>query len=144
MEDARSDPMRARSIAELEGLHVEKGAYELGSQAWLSRALVSPIGQLGVPDLRLLVSHGRGLRHLMPIVLETLERTPFAAGDHGRGDLLTVTCLVDDAYWADHPDERTRLLAVLRAASTQLDTLPDEERERWREELAAAGERFGS
>ena len=136
--------VRDRSVAELEGLRVDKGAYELGSQAWLSRALVSPIGQLGVPDLRLLVSHGRGVRHLMPVVLETLERTPFAAGDYGPGDLLTVTCLVEDAYWAAHATERARLLAVLDRADEQLATLPDAERGRWREELAAARERFGA
>ena len=138
------DASRERSIAELEGLRVEKGAYELGSQAWLSRALVSPIGQLGVPDLRLLVSHGRGLRHLLPIVLERLEREPFAAGDHGPGDLLTVTCLVEDDYWAGHAEERARLLTVLDRAAAGLDTLPDESRDRWREELAAARERFGA
>ena len=137
------DGSRDRSIAELEGLHVEKGAYELGSLAWLSRALVSPIGQLGVPDLRLLVSHGRGLPHLMPIALERLERDPFAAGDHGPGDLLTVTCLVDDAYWSAHEPERARLLAVLDHAEAALHGLPDDERTRWREELAAARERFG-
>lgn len=135
---------RDRSVAELEGLTIDKGAYELGSLAWLSRALVSPIGQLGVPDLRLLVSHGRGLHHLMPVVLEALERAPFAAGDHGPGDLLTVACLVDDGYWAGHADERARLLAVLDRAAAQLDSLPDEDRERWREELAAAHERFGA
>ncbi len=140
----RGDVTRDRSVAELEGLRVEKGAYELGSLAWLSRALVSPIGQLGVPDLRLLVSHGRGLRHLMPVVLERLERDPFAAGDHGRGDLLTVTCLVDDAYWADHAEERLRLLGILRLAESRLDALPDAERTHWREELAAARERFGA
>lgn len=138
------DP-RGNSIAELEGLVVDPGAYELGSQAWLSRALISPIWHLGVQDLRLLLMHGRGLEWLVPEALARLEQAPWAAGDRGPGELLLGACLVDDAYWEAHPERRARLAVVLRDAASRLDELPDEAtRAHWREELAVARERFGA
>ena len=136
------DP-RGQSVAELEGLVVDPGAYELGSQAWLSRALISPIWQLGPQDLRLLLVHGRGLAWLVPEALARLATNPWLAGDRGPGELLLGACMVEDAYWRAHADERTRLMDVLRDAESRLGELPDEAtRAHWREELVAARERF--
>ena len=132
----------SRSVAELEGLVVDPGAYELGSQAWLSRALVSPIAHLGAADLRLLITHGRGLRHLVPAALDALERAPFVAGDHGPGDLLIAVCLIDPDYWVAHVDEIARLRAVLDAADHAVSQLPERDQAHWREELELARERI--
>ena len=138
------DP-RGRSVAELEGLEIAPGTYELGSQAWLSRALISPIWQLGAQDLRLLLGHGRGLAWLVPEALARLERDPWVQGDRGPGELLLAACLVDEAYWRDHAAELARMRAVIALATSRLDALPDEAaRAHWREELAIAGERFAA
>jgi hypothetical protein len=135
---------RAKSVAELEALVIDPGAYELGSTAWLARALISPIWQLGVQDLRLLLMHGRGLAWLVPEALERLRAAPWAAGDRGPGELLLGACLVEDAYWAAQPRRRAELAAILHDAESRLDELPDEAtRAHWRDELAAARERFG-
>jgi hypothetical protein len=137
--------VRHRSIAELEKLVIDPGAYELGSQAWLARALLSPLWTLGVPDLRLLLMHGRGLAWLVPEALDRLRVDPWAPGDYGPGELLLGLCLVEDAYWQVDPQERERLLAVLDDAEQRLGELPDEAaRAHWREELAAARERFAA
>lgn len=136
------DP-RGQSVAELEGLVVDRGSYELGSLAWLSRALISPIWQLGVQDLRLLLTHGRGLDWLVPEAVARLAKTPWAGGDHGPGELLLGACLVEDAWWDAHPERRAELADILRVAESRLDELPDEAtRAHWREELAIARERF--
>ena len=132
------DP-RGQSVAELERLVIDPGAYELGSQAWLSRALISPIWQLGVQDLRLLLMHGRGLAWLVPEALDRLAENPWAAGDHGPGELLLAACLVGDEYWAAQPEQRVRLVEILAAAESRLGELPDDAtRAHWREELAIA------
>jgi hypothetical protein len=136
------DP-RGQSVAELEDLVIDPGAYELGSQAWLARALISPIWQLGVQDLRLLLMHGRGLAWLVPEALARLRTEPWAAGDRGPGELLLGACMVEDAWWSAHPAGREALLAVLSDAELRLDELPDDRtRAHWREELAAARERL--
>ncbi|MDF1502897.1 contact-dependent growth inhibition system immunity protein [Roseisolibacter sp. H3M3-2] len=135
-------PLHA-SVAELEGLDVPSGAYGMGSLAWLSRALVSPLGQLGPADLRLLLGHGRGLRWLLPVALERLEREPFAGGDHGPGELLTAALAVDPAAWAADPSWLPRLAAVVATARAQVHVLPERVRGRVAGDLEAVRELFG-
>ena len=136
------DP-RGLSVAEHEGLVIDPGAYELGSQAWLSRALISPIWQLGVQDLRLLLGHGRGLRWLVPEALARLAKNPWADGDRGPGELLLAACVVEDSYWKANPERRAELADILAEAESRLGELPDDAaRAHWREELAIARERF--
>ena len=138
------DPAVAgRSLAELEGLDVPPGAYGMGSTAWLSRALASPLRFLGPAELRLLLAHGRGLRWLLPMAVARLEREPFVAGDRGPGDLLSAVLMVDDAVWSDAPALRARLAQVVHAAREQAHVLPDGDRARIEGELDAAGEAFG-
>ena len=119
------------------------GAYGMGSLAWLSRALVSPVGQLGAAELRLLLGHGRGLRWVLPLALERLEREPFAAGDRGPGDLLTAALTVDPAAWAREPALRERLARVVEAARAVVHVLPEPARTRMADDLDAAREQFG-
>jgi hypothetical protein len=143
-EVAALDPhVAASSVAELEGLDVQPGAYGMGSTAWLARALVSPIAHLGPAELRLLLSHGRGVRWLLPLALGRLEREPFAAGDHGPGDLLSAVLMVDAATWDANPAWRARLADVVRGARSMVHVLAGDVRERVVGELEAAGEAFG-
>ena len=137
------DDPRARSLAELEGFDVPPGAYGMGSLAWLSRAMVSPMGQLGPAELRLLLGHGRGLRWVLPLALERLEREPFAAGDRGPGDLLTAALTVDPAEWARDPAWPGRLARVVHVAREQVHRLPEPPRARLADDLEAAREQFG-
>ena len=130
-----------RSVAELEGLAVEKGAFEMGSTAWLARALVSPLRQLGAAELRLLLTHGRGLAWVVPLALDRLRAEPFAAADYGPGALLGALLTVDPDRW--DPAWRERLARVVHAARTHLDLLPAPERARIADDLDAAREQFG-
>jgi hypothetical protein len=130
-----------RSVAELEGLAVDKGAYGLGSTAWLARALVSPLRQLGASELRLLLSHGRGLAWVAPLALERLLDEPFAAADYGPGALLGALLTVDPDRW--DPAWTDRLARVVHAARTHLDLLPAPDRARLADDLDAAREQFG-
>lgn len=130
-----------RSLAELEGVAVEKGAYGMGSTAWLARALVSPLRQLGAAELRLLLTQGRGLAWTVPLALERLLAEPFAAADYGPGDLLGALLTVDPARW--DPAWTERLARVVRSARAHLDLLPDAVRARTADDLEAAREQFG-
>lgn len=133
-----------RSLAELEGIAVERGAYESGRVAWLSRALISPIGHLQPTDLRLLVAHGRGLRWIVPLALDRLEREPFVRADQAPGDLLSAVVQVEPRVWAGlHPEFRRRLGRVLHAAREALPILAEPDRTRLGEELDAARQYHG-
>ncbi len=132
-----------QSIAELERLDVPPGAYGLGSVAWLARALVSPLVQLGPAELRLLLAHGRGLRWLLPLALARLEREPFAAADREPGALLTAALTVDPAEWAREPALAERLARVVHDARAQVHVLSEPLRTRVADDLEAAREQFG-
>ena len=138
-----SAELLARSIAELEGLEVPPGAYGLGSLAWLSRALVSPLGQLGTAELRLLLAHGRGLRWLLPLVVARLEREPFAAVDGEPGALLTAALTVDPADWGRDPALGERLARVVHQARAGVHVLPAPVRARVAAAIEAAHGQFG-
>jgi hypothetical protein len=130
-----------RSLADLEGLAVEKGAYGLGSTAWLARALVSPLRQLGPAELRLLLTQGRGLAWVVPLALGRLGREPFAAADYGPGALLAALLTVDPARW--EPAWTERLARVVHSARAHLDLLPEPARASLADDLEAAREQFG-
>lgn len=138
------DPALAhRSVAELEGLAIERGAYGIGSVAWLSRALVAPLRDLGPAELRLLLAHGRGLRWILPLALARLEREPFVRAERHPGDLLSQVLMVDEGVWASAPDWRAQLERVLHGARAMVHVLPPDDRPRMDDELAAAREAFG-
>jgi hypothetical protein len=132
-----------QSVAELEGLDVPPGAYAMGGLAWLSRALVSPLAQLGSAELRLLLGHGRGLRWLLPLALTRLEREPFAAADGDPGALLTAALSVEPSEWARDSALHERLARVVHLAREQVHVLSEPARTRVADDLAAAGEQFG-
>jgi len=132
-----------RSIAELDELDVEKGAYGMGSVAWLARALVSSLRDLGPAELRRLLAHGRGARWVLPLALARLEREPFLVGDYGPGDVLSAVLALgpDDPAWI--PERRALLQHVLEGARAGVGTLAEPHRTRIADDLEAARELFG-
>ncbi|MCU0635687.1 MAG: contact-dependent growth inhibition system immunity protein [Gemmatimonadaceae bacterium] len=126
----------ARSIAELDGLAVDRGAYEVGRVAWLSRALVSPIGQLGPAELRLLLQHERGVRWVLPLVVARLAREPFTAIDGEPAALLLAALVVPVDTWRAHPATLIRLLACIRSLPPT-DVLPPALAERVHDDVTA-------
>ncbi len=80
-----------------------------------------PIGEFTVEDLRIMIGQKIGLRWLMPLALEALERDPLAEGDFFPGDLLSSALRSPVEFWAEEPGLRSRLSAVLE----RLDEVPD-------------------
>ncbi|WP_410587156.1 contact-dependent growth inhibition system immunity protein [Amycolatopsis sp. lyj-23] len=74
-----------------------------------------PIGAIDVEDLRILLLQQESLAVLVPIALNHLEQNPLAEGDLYPGDLLTAVLKVPEPYWQQHPDQRSRASAVIRA-----------------------------
>ena len=132
----------SRSVAELDGLQVEKGAYGMGSVAWLARALVSPLRDLGPAELRRLLAHGRGTRWVLPLALARLDREPFLAGDYGPGDVLAAVLALgpDDPAWTT--ERRALLERVLATARVGVNRLGEPHRTRIADDLDAARELF--
>jgi len=72
-----------------------------------------PIDDFSVEDLRTMIGQGIGLRFLVPIAIEVLERDPLAQGDFYPGDLLGNVLRAGPVFWAQYPDYRSRVEAVV-------------------------------
>ena len=140
------DPPLAGSLAAIDGLRIERGAYGGPRVARLSRALLTPIDALSLAELRYLLSERRGIAHLIPAALARLEADPFVRADAHAGDLLVTTLAAADAAWDDAPSWRPRLRAILDDARQRLarSLLDPVARDRLAAELDVADARFTS
>lgn len=110
--------MRQKSIDELEGAPLPP-PYPTGMIERIARARRVPITDLPLGDLRLLVSQGQAVEHLMPLALEHLERDPLLWAELYNGDLL-LAALHAHAYYAEAATFTARLQAVVSLALERL------------------------
>jgi hypothetical protein len=129
-----TDP--SQSIAELDGLIVERGAYGTGRTAWLARALVSPLQQLGPAEWRLLLQHGHGLRWVLPPVTARLTQEPFTSIDGEPAALLLAALVVPIERWVEHSTSLAAMRTLLIAALESTTILPPTARQRVEEDGA--------
>ena len=75
-----------------------------------------PLKQYPLEDLRLMIAQNVGLRYLVPLALDHLERHPLAEGDFYPGDLLTAVARLPDAFWSAHRPLVPRALRAIDEA----------------------------
>lgn len=46
-----------------------------------------------------MVGQGIGLKYLIPLAIEQLQKNPFAEGAYYKGDLLQMGLKIDKVYW---------------------------------------------
>jgi hypothetical protein len=113
--------MRQNSIDELEGASLPP-PYPTGMVERIARARGVPIAQLPLGDLRLLVSQGHGVEHLLPLALEHLERDPLLWAELYNGDLL-LAALHAQAKYPEAAGFTARLRAVVSLALERLSAI---------------------
>ena len=112
-----------RSLNLLLGWAPEKPPFPTSLVERAERALATPLNQLSVEQIRLLVGQQFGLAYVIPKALEILEADPFADGDLYEGDLL-VSCLsVSADFWAKNPNLWVRLNGVLTDIDRTIETI---------------------
>ncbi|WP_207435620.1 contact-dependent growth inhibition system immunity protein [Sabulibacter ruber] len=72
-----------------------------------------PLAKFKIEDLRLMISQGIGLRYLIPFAIEKLKENILAQGDSHQGDLLQATRKVSSSFWAQYPQHRIELNALI-------------------------------
>ncbi|MDT8910053.1 contact-dependent growth inhibition system immunity protein [Amycolatopsis sp. PS_44_ISF1] len=87
-----------------EATRLVKTVYELRHKA---------VGAMDTEDLRVLLLQQESVEVLVPVALTHLEQNPLAEGDFYPGDLLVAVLKVPQAYWQQHPDQRSRTSAVI-------------------------------
>jgi hypothetical protein len=76
-----------------------------------------PLVDFTTEDLRIMIGQGIGLRWLVPLALDLLEKDPLAAGDFYSGDLLAAVLRVRQAFWSQETECHARAKAVVARVS---------------------------
>jgi len=100
-------------------------------------ALETPLGNLSLEQLRLLIGQGFGLDILLPRALEVLERNPLISVTFWEGDLLAACLRVPAAFWKEHTELADSMRRVANRAETD-DKLVTDARRAFLEALAEA------
>ena len=118
-------PIREQTLDQLEGVVWGPPAYPSGLVRTCHRLRTKPVGQFTAEDLRIMLGQQIGLPYLLPLALDRLEASPWAAGDMYPGDLLGAT-LRARYDWEAAPELRARFLRVIdRALAEVPDLLAD-------------------
>jgi hypothetical protein len=110
----------------LEELEHEQWVESADDTTLISRCLTlrrKPIGEFSIEDLRVMIGQNIGLRYLIPLALERLEKRPFVGGDFYRGDLLGVVLAADRVFWLQSPTELAKAQDLAAKALTRLRKL---------------------
>jgi len=81
-----------------------------------------PIGELSVENLRIMLGQGLGVKHLLPLAIEVLEKDPLAEGDFYPGDLLGSVLRLPAKTWVIDCTHAQRVDAIMKS----LIDIPDE------------------
>lgn len=72
-----------------------------------------PLGELTIEDMRLLIGQEVGLKCLLPMAINEIERNPLAEGDYYPGDLLMSLLTISADLWDQYPDSYWRIYEVV-------------------------------
>ena len=73
-----------------------------------------PVSELSMEQLRLLVGQQIGLPYTIPKAMTVLQADILAEGDYYPGDLLNSLLDLSQADWNHSPNEKTKLIELVR------------------------------
>lgn len=111
---------RAKSIETLENHAWEHPTHDTHVVRECHRLRKVPLQDLHVEDLRLLVGQNIGLKWLVPLALERLEKDPLLEGDYYPGDLLHSILQIESSYWQQFPQMLNAAKKLTQQAIQQL------------------------
>lgn len=76
-------------------------------------------------DFRIMISQGFGLKYLVPLVLEILEKEPLIEANFYEGDLLYVTCVINKGFWDEYPILKNQLVKLFTDGLINYDILSE-------------------
>lgn len=83
----------------------------------------TPIEELGIEDLRILIGQNIGLKYLIPIAFGILKENPFCEGDFFEGDLLLSVLSSDKDFWRNEMVLIKEMLRLIKKIEKKIKTL---------------------
>lgn len=102
----------SKSIEELEGEFWPPANYPSYLVTKCHELRKKPLKDFSAEDLRLMIGQNRGLKFLIPLAIDALEKDPFFSGDYYNGDLLCAVLSVKKEFWIEDMQQYYRLLEI--------------------------------
>ncbi len=114
--------IRKKSLNEIYGLEPMKPALNTYVLRTAARAMRLPLKDLSAEEIRLLIGQKVGLRYLLPLAIEILQKNPLKQASLFPGDLLEVCRRLEPADWHENPTELRAFRDILKAAESKTVT----------------------
>lgn len=73
-----------------------------------------PLSDFEIEDLRIIIGQGIGLKYLVPLAINELEKDIMAEGDMYPGDLLEKVAKLEGGFWEENPQLKTKLSEIIQ------------------------------
>lgn len=98
----RQNNWRFKSLESLEKEVCEESTYNSHVAKTCSLLRKKPLNSYQIEDLRIMVGQNIGLKYLIPLALEELEKNILAAGDFYEDDLLKAVLTFNHEFWENN------------------------------------------
>ncbi len=112
-----------KSIEELENDYWDKPKFKSHLVTECHKLRKKPISALSIENLRILIGQNIGLKYIVPIAIEILEKNPFAEGNFYKGDLLFNITKISAEFWLENPKLNNRLVEIKNEISIINETI---------------------
>jgi hypothetical protein len=117
---------RNKNLEELEGEVWPDSSFGSYVVQESQRLRKTPLDELSIENLRLLIGQQIGLEFLVPIALEHLYVNPFVSGDFYEGDLLVAVLGLPETFWMEHPEWNNELVGIGSEVASIHETIETE------------------
>lgn len=114
--------IREKSLNEIYGWEPVKAEPDTYVIRTAARAMRLPLRDLSAEEIRLLIGQKVGLRYLLPLAIEILQKNPLKQASLFPGDLLEVCKRLDASDWDRNSEELRTFQDILKAAEPKTVT----------------------
>ncbi|TWJ04462.1 hypothetical protein JN11_00171 [Mucilaginibacter frigoritolerans] len=100
---------RNKTILELEKKDSVGIAFDSHLIKEVNKLLQKPLNTFSIEDLRLMIGQQIGLKYLVLLAIEVLEKDLFAVGNFYEGDLLQCVLNIESKFWNDYQSSWIKL-----------------------------------
>ena len=125
----KNSKIKNKSICQLEGWDWKGEKMTVEDDGMIAfrfyKLTQKPLKDLSPADIDFLIIQKRGLRYLVPMALDILEKDFFIEADDYNGDLvlnlLRLSDYNNDEYWSDHPVEKACFCEMYRSNQQNME-----------------------
>lgn len=111
-----------KSLENLENIFCDKTSEDEGYLINTCKNLrKKPLNDFSIEDLRIMIGQDIGLKYLIPLALEVLNKNILAEGDLYDGDLLKSVLLSNKEYWKTEVNNWNKMCEIFNKNKSEIE-----------------------